>query len=873
MNIASLKTMRGANYWSAINHKLIVMKLELNEEFNLSKQSLNSLSKKLEDIYEQSVHYLKTEEWLVTGKENTLPDIVLDTVVKIYSLTGWTPDFKNMIKSNDPNIYHIIFSYNYEEVGREVAITAIEMIKNISSGKNFNLAENLEKLEGIFNSRKLGPSTYSIVKEAVKRDIPYTRLNDNSLIMFGHGANQRIIKATMTGLTSSIGVDLAGDKEATKRLLSKEYIPVPEGGLIENEEDIQSVIEQIGFPVAIKPLDANHGRGITTNINTLEHAIEAFRHAKTLSENVIVEKFISGNDYRFLVINYKLVAVAKRTPPRILGDGKSTIAQLIDNINKDPERGEGHEKNLTKVKIDEVTESILTGKNYTINSILPKGEVLVLKPTANISTGGTARDVTDMVHPLNVFLAERVARLMKLDICGLDVISENISVPITQNNGAILEVNACPGFRMHLNPTKGLPRNVAEAVIDSLYPNNEPSRIPLVAITGTNGKTTTTRLIAHLASTAGKCVGYTTTEGIYINGQQIYSGDCSGPSSASVILRDPIVNFGVLECARGGILRAGLGYDKCNISVITNVTEDHLGLNDIHTIEELAKVKSVVAKSTTKDGYAILNADDELVYNMQNELACNIALFSMHVDNPRIKQHCQKGGLAASIENGFFIICKGEWKIRILKVIDAPLSFMGTSNSMMQNILGAILAAYTSNIKIKQIAEGLKAFEPTPQNTPGRMNIFDFNDLKIMVDYAHNEGGYKELKSYLDQLNVSQKVGIVAATGDRRPEDIRKIGYYAAQMFDKTIIRHDKDGRGRTNDELSKLIIEGINSVNPDHDVKVISNEFEAINYAKEHALKDTFIVACADKVEATLNFVAALQKKEKELQYDTASV
>ncbi len=495
---------------------------------------------------------------------------------------------------------------------------------------------------------------------------------------------------------------------------------------------------------------------------------------------------------------------------------------------------------------------------------MPEGEVLFLKDTANLSTGGTARDITASVHPQNIFLAERIARLMNLDICGIDIVAEDVMQPITANTGAVVEVNAGPGFRMHLAPTQGTPRNVGEAVIRMLYPNGAPSRIPIVAVTGTNGKTTTTRLIAHLAKNAGKTVGYTTTEGIYIQDQQIYSGDCSGPVSAEAVLRDPIVDFAVLETARGGILRAGLAFDKCNISIITNITEDHLGLNDINTIEELAKVKSVVARSTFDDGFAILNADDDIVYAIKDELDCNIALFSLDENNPRIISHCEEGGWAAIIEKGHFTICKGEWRIRIARVTEVPLTLDGRATCMIKNILPAILAASISDFDARIIRKALQCFVPGPELTPGRMNIIKVRNFEVMIDYVHNTDGFKELKEFMQKTNATIKTGIIGCAGDRRDEDIITMGRYAAEIFDEIIIRHDKDGRGRTNDEITQLITEGIKSEKPEMEVTIISDEVEALSYAMEYAIKGSFIVVCSDEVQKSIEFVKAQQQAQQ---------
>lgn len=861
MEILNIRVMRGPNYWSNYRKNLIVMKLDLGGKENLPTNKIDGFSEALERL----IPSLRTHRCSVGEEGGFLKRVQAGTwmghvvehiALELQSLAGMECGYGRTRSTIDKGVYHVVFSYVFEKAGVYAAKAAVRIVETLSSDMAYNLEEDIKVLQKICRREQLGPSTLSLIKEAQKRNIPYTRLNNRSMLMLGQGVNQKIICASMASTTSSIAVDLASDKESTRQLLAKAFIPVPEGTSVYDEEELNEAITKIGFPLAIKPLDGNHGRGVTTNIINYEQALKAFYLAKGIAEDVIVEKFIQGTDYRFLLVNHKLVAVAKRVPAMVIGDSKSTIEKLIEEVNSDPRRGDGHEKVLTSIKVDQKTNEILIEKNMTLNTVLPVGEILYLKDTANLSTGGTANDVTEVVHPDTIFLAERIARLMNLDICGIDIISRDITQPLKKNGGAVLEVNAGPGFRMHLSPSKGLARNVAEPVLDMLYPNNAPSRIPLVAVTGTNGKTTVTRLIAHLAKTVGKNVGFTTTDGIYINDNTVCHGDCSGPMSVGVILRDPLVDFAVFECARGGILRAGLGFDKCNISIVTNITGDHLGLNDIHTNEDLFKVKSVVPQSTFDDGYAILNADDELVYKMKRKLDCNTALFSMTNDNEYVKTHCENGGLAAFIEDNYFIVAKGEWKTRIAKVNEVPLTFNGTASCMIQNILPALLAATISNFSVEHIKEGLNTFIPSAEQTPGRMNLFRFANFRMMVDYAHNEAGFIELKKYMSNVNATKKTGIITATGDRRPQDIRSIGIHAAEIFDEIIIRHDKDTRGRTCDELTDLITEGIREINKEIPVKVISDEQLAIQYAIVNAERGAFIFACADNVYKTIEMV-----------------
>lgn len=869
MKLLETKVMRGPNYWSNYRKQLIVLKLDLEELEKYPTNKIDGFLERLKALL-PSLQSHRCSEGCEGGffkrvEEGTWMGHVIEHIaLEIQSLAGMECGFGRTRSTVNKGIYNVVFSYEIEKAGKYAANAAIRIAEALIKGISYDLEADIQILSKMNAKYGLGPSTRSIVEEAKKKDIPYKRLNEGSLVVFGYGKNQRKIRATMTDATSGMGIDIAGDKENTKKMLAAAYIPVPKGLLVSEENELKEVIDEVQFPLVVKPIDGNHGRGITTNIKTMEEALSAFRVAKQISDEVIIEEFIQGLDYRFLVINYKLVAVAKRTPAMVMGDGVLTIQQLIDQTNRDPNRGDGHEKMMTTIKIDEITNAILKKKNLKLDDVLPIGEILFLKDTANMSSGGTSRDVTDLVHPYNVFLAERAARILNLDICGIDVVAKDINVPLTREIGGIVEINACPGLRMHLSPSKGIARNVAESIVDMLYPDPLKARIPLVAITGTNGKTTTTRLIAHMAKHVGHHVGYTTTDGIYINGHEIHHGDCTGPVSAEAILFDPTVDFAVLECARGGILRSGLGFDTCDISVITNITEDHLGLKDIHTVEEMAKVKCVVARSTRKDGYAILNADDDLVYEMRKEVEGKVALFSMEEENPRVQRHCERGGIAAFIEKGYVVVSKGKWKTRIEKVVNIPLSMNGRADCMIKNILPSVLAAVISNIPVEKIREALQTFIPSPEQTPGRMNIFHFKEFDFMVDYAHNIDGFLELKKFMNKTNASVKVGIISVAGDRRDEDIITMGKLSAEMFDELIIRHDHDLRGRAQESITQLLTEGARAVSRFIPIQVISEEMDAIAYAIEHAKKNSFIVDCTDAVQESTNYLAQRVQEEK---------
>ena len=860
--------MAGPNYWSANRHKLIVMLLDLEDMEQKPTDKIPGFLERL-TAFMPSLYEHRCSEGVPGGffervKEGTWMGHVIEHIaLELQTLAGMDTGFGRTRETSTPGVYHVVFSYQEAKAGVYTARAAVKMAQALADNEPYDLEADIQNLREIREDERLGPSTGSIVDEAIKRKIPYIRLNRHSLVQLGYGVNQCRVQATIASTTSSIAVEIACDKEETKNLLEASEIPVPRGRIIYDEEDLQAAIDKIGYPIVTKPVNGNHGKGATTNIRNWDDAVTGLKAAKVYGRAVICEKFITGRDFRVLVINYKFVAAALRTPAAITGDGVLTIQELIDKVNSDPRRGYGHEKVLTAIKVDSFTMDILNKKEYTLDTVLKKKEELWLKPTANLSTGGTATDVTDFVHPTNVFMCERIARIIGLNICGIDIMAGDLSTPISENGGAVLEVNAAPGFRMHLDPTDGLPRNVAEPVIDMLYPPGSSARIPIIAVSGTNGKTTTTRLIAHIVKQMGFKVGYTTTDGVYIQNLLMMQGDCTGPVSAEFVLRDPTVNYAVLECARGGILRAGLGFHNCDVAVVTNVAEDHMGLNGIDTIEKLAKVKAVAAHTVFPEGYAVLNADDDLVYEMHKELSCKVAYFSLNEHSQRIKRHCAKGGLAAIYENGYVTILKGTWKIRVEKVTNIPLTFSGMAEFNIANVLAATLSTYVQDFKIEDIRLALQTFVPSPALTPGRMNMFHFRNYSVMIDYAHNTHGLEAIGKFVKSVDASVKVGIIAGVGDRRDEDIISLGAAAAKVFDEIIIRQDKNLRGRTEQEIIDLMTRGIHDIDPNKKIVVIKKESEAIDYAFEHAVKDSFIVITSDVVPDALDQVKRYKAKE----------
>ena len=870
MKIVEIKVMRGPNYWSVRRPKLIQMKLDLEEMEQLPTNLIPGFKERLQKLfpgmYEHRCSVGTAGGFFERVEDGTWMGHVIEHIaLELQTLAGMETGFGRTRGTGKEGEYYVVFSYIEEDAGVYAAKAATRICQSLADGIDYNPEEDIMLLREIREDTRLGPSTGCIVDEAAKRDIPFIRLNKQSLVQLGYGIHQKRIRATIASTTSNIAVDIACDKEETKNLLGASEIPVPKGVIIRNEEGLKDAIDTVGYPMVLKPVDGNHGKGATTDINSWEHAVKALAAAQVYGRSVICERYITGFDFRVLVIDNKFICAALRTPASVTGDGEHTIQWLVDETNKDPRRGFGHEKVLTAIKLDEFSDKMLQDKGYTLDTIPPAGELVLLKPTANLSTGGTSTDVTDEVHPSNVFMCERIAQIIGLDICGIDIMAPDLRLPINENGGAVLEVNAAPGFRMHIDPAVGLPRNVAEPVIDMLFPKGSAGRIPIIAITGTNGKTTTTRLTAHIAKSAGYKVGYTTSDGVYIQNQMMMKGDCTGPVSSTFVLRDPTVDFAVLECARGGILKNGLAFQNCDIAIVTNVSTDHIGLGGIESLEQMAKVKAVVAETVFPHGYAILNADDDLVYRIKDDLKCNIGLFSMDENNPRLLAHCKKGGLATVYENGYVSIMKGTWKMRVMKVAEIPITYGGRATHNIMNTLPAVLATYLyRNIRVGDIKVALQTFVPSPTLTPGRLNLFIFKRFKFLVDFAHNQAGLKLLGDFVSKMEGSPKVGIISGTGDRRDEDIRDLGEISAQYFDEIIIRQDKHLRGRTAENIVELLIQGIDAAKTKEiPITIIYNEKEAIMHAYNNAKPGSLITIMCDVVAEALDMIKGLKEEE----------
>ncbi len=866
MNILELRTLRGPNYWSGFWKKLIIMRLDIGDFEDKPTDKIDGfydrMHKLMPSLLLHGCSYQEEGGFLRRVKEGTWAGHVIEHLaLELQTLAGMDTGYGRTRETGEKGVYNVVYSYLEEEVGRFAGRTAVTLFLDLANGRSIkelqeNLAKNIQEMREIREKVRFGPSTGSLVEEAESRDIPFIRLNENSLVQLGYGVYQKRIQATTTVNTNMISVDLAGNKHATKKLLGDMGVPVPKGYRIREIDELENTLEKVGFPVVIKPLDGNHGKGATVGIDSLEEAIAAFEKAQEYSRWIIIEKQIIGSDFRALVVNNRLIAVAKRIPAHVVGDGKRSIRKLIDKVNADPRRGFGHENVLTLIETDGQTIRCIRNAGYEIDSVLPKDEILHLKTTANISTGGTAIDCTDEVHPENVFLFERIARIIGLDVAGVDVIAPNVSEPLSENGGGIIEVNAAPGFRMHLSPSEGIGRNVAEYVIDMLFPRGSEARIPIFAITGTNGKTTTTRLIAHILKNSGCAVGFTTTDGTYIGNQQILAGDNTGPVSAQLVLKDPTVEVAVLETARGGIIRSGLGFDYCDIGVVLNVDADHLGLKDVNTLEDLARVKSVVPRAVSKKGFAVLNAEDELVYAMKEKSDGRVVCFSMDENHPNIKRRAARGRVSCVYENGYITILKGKWKVRIDKAANIPLTYGGRAEFMIQNVLAATLACFVHGVSLEDLRNGLITFNAGTAQTPGRLNFVEIGDVTVLMDYAHNPTGLRGLADFISKLPNKNRTVVLNGTGDRRDDDIRELGKIAGDTFDRIVIRTGNYLRGRTPEELRGLLQEGIAQSENSPAIRIIPDGRAAIHHAIKYGRKGELVVTLADRVPDDIKYV-----------------
>src|SRR5690349_16957844 len=744
LEVSRIRALRGPNYWRLA--PVIACDVQLGSLENVSSVDIPGFYERLtEALPTLAEHHCTRQEpggFLERLREGThLPHILEHVALELQSLTGSDVTFGRVVPSGDPDTWWVIIAYEEEEVGLQSMRDAVKIVRACIADLEIDVGALIEQLQSLYEAVRLGPSTAAVVEEAKRRGIPVRRLNNYSLVQLGLGKNLRRIQATLSDYTSAIAVEIAQDKDDTKRVLGNIGLPVPKGDVARSFERALEIVEEVGYPVILKPLDASHGRGISGRIDNEEALKEAWNDAREYGNRIVIEQYSEGRDHRVLVVNGRVVACAERIPARVIGDGKSTIAQLIERENRDPRRGVGHTKTLTKLPADDRTVAFLARQKLTLASVPDENQEIYLRGTANLSTGGTSVDRTDEMHPDNITACEMAAGIIGLDIAGIDVLTPDISVPFRENGAVIIEVNAGPGIRMHTHPTEGTPRGVGAPIVDMLYPPGVESTIPVIAVTGTNGKTTTTRLIAHLFRNTGRTVGFTTTDGVYLQNRLVMEGDMTGPFAANIILTNPTVDVAVLETARGGILRAGLGFDEADVGVVLNVSADHLGLRGLHTVEQLADVKSVVPAVTKREGHAVLNADDPLVYAMRERTGADIVLFSAGElgENELVADHISRGGIAAVVEQGAFVIRRGRLRIPIAAEHDVPLTLGGTARFQRQNVLASMASAYVQGMRYDDIRAGLLPFFPSPGTTPGRMNMIRVRGGgRVLVDYAHN---------------------------------------------------------------------------------------------------------------------------------------
>jgi cyanophycin synthetase len=855
MRILNLRATVGPNIYSIDHPHLTVMRMSFEQDLGIRLDYFPGAVKKLRDLGAPGG----------IQEASTLPLVLAHLGIWLQNMLGLQLGFTHVHTVLEPGVVNVVFECATESTGDEAGRCAIEILQAAMRGqKAGELAALREKAHArvlaAYRRSRLLFSTQALVDEAAKRGIPHFVLNQHSLVQLGYGCHQQRIQDTITETTSAIAVELAGDKFAASELLRGMDVPVPQQRVIRNEKNIESVIDRLQFPVVIKPVGGHQGLGVTTGITTMPEAVEAFKRAKLHGKDILFEEHVQGSDFRALIINNRFVAASRREPASVTGNGTSSVFELVAEANKDPRRGHDHEKPLTFLQLDEVALDCLQKQNLTQESIPEAGRHVALQTGANLSTGGTATDVTETVHPENARLFERVAHFIGLDVAGLDVVAPSLGTPLSDNGGRIIEINAAPGFRMHLHPSEGIPRNVCAPVIDRLFPSSLPSRIPILTVTGTNGKTTTTRLLAHILRTIGRQVGFTSSDGIYLGLHRVKSGDMTGPTSTRIVLKDPWVDTAVFEYPRGGLIRAGLGFDRSEVGVVLNVTPDHLGSRDIHTVEEMAHVKSIVARSVLKDGYAVLNADDDLVYAMRDVASGNVALFSLLPYNPRILKHIGKGGLCALLREGRIVIHRGEWAYPLGHAAEFPLTFEGQATFNIQNILAAGLAAFCHGLKPHQIRQGLLTFDPSYTLTPGRMNVFYGDGFRVLVDYAHNIDSMRAVDKFLHTTKLGTRlVAVVGGTGDRMDQDIRDLGHQTGSMFDRVIVREDADTRGRPRGETAEIFRQGIVAAKPSILCETVLDSGAAIRRAITTALPGDLVCVLGGDVENSLEVVKQL--------------
>lgn len=789
--------------------------------------------------------------------------------IELQNIVGHDVWFGKARRVNGGDDYYVIYEYLNEDVGLAAGYIGLELINSLLEEKNFDVHVKIAGLRDIAKKTDLGPSTLAIVEEAKLRGIPFMRIGNGSVLQLGCGRYQKRIEATITENTSCISVDISCDKVITKQLLSEAGIPVPEGGVAYGPDSALSIAHDLGYPVVVKPHNGNQGKGVSLNIESDNELTKAYLAARKFSDKVIVERHIPGRNYRVLVVGGSVVAAAERIPVSITGDGIHTIKELISIENANPVRGDGHEKPMTKIKVDQHVGFTLAKQGIDLDHIPSKGKTVMVRENCNLSTGGQSVDKTDKIHPQVSMLAVRAADIIGLDVAGVDVTTVDISRPLQSTKGAVIEVNAAPGIRMHHFPSRGKARNAARSIVDMLFPRGDQYSIPIVSITGTNGKTTTARMLSHILTISGYNVGCTTTGGIYINQKCILEGDTTGPSSARVVLSDRKVDIAVLETARGGIVRSGLGYDLADVGIVTNISGDHLGIDGINTLEELAHIKSLVVEAVKYDGHAVLNADDSITAAMAERTKSSIIYFSQRDDNMLVLKHINSGRTAVFVKEDTIIIAKNGKYYPVVGIDEVPSTMGGRLRHNIENCLAVVGGAFALNVPVSDIVKGLKTFYNDQQNNPGRFNIYNVGSFRVLVDYGHNPAGYRVVTDALTGLGAERLVGIIGIPGDRLEKDMMEVGSICAAVFDKIYIKEDKDLRGRKQGEVAGYLIRGVKEKGfPKEQVEIEYDETKALWKAIKSARPGDLIAVFYESLQPVLDTIgrasAVLEAKPK---------
>ena len=849
MEVSRIRALRGANLWS---HHTSVEAIATCTPDECCIAKLVGFEVRLRDRFP---HISPLQP---TGHNDEVPmAYVLElAALGLQAQAGCPVTFSRTTQTLEAGVFQVVVEYTEEAVGRLALELAVELCNAALHDTPFDLAAALGKLRELDEDVRLGPSTGSIVQAAVARNIPYRRLTDGSLVMFGWGSKQRRIQAAEIDRTSAIAEAIAQNKELTKKLLAAAGVPVPGGRAVEDADDAWAAACEIGLPVVVKPKDGNQGKGVTVNVTSREQLIEAYAAATEHRDDVLVEHYIPGNDFRLLVVGGKLIAAARRDPPQVVGDGKHSVRELVEHVNLDPRRGSGHATSLTKIRFDDIALASLAGQGYTAESIPTKGQRVRLRNNANLSTGGSATDVTDDVHPEVAARAVAAAQMVGLDICGVDVVCDSVLKPIEDQGGGIVEVNAAPGLRMHLSPSFGKGRAVGEAIISSMFADDEDGRIPVVAVTGTNGKTTTVRLIAHLFTQSGLRVGMTNTDGVYIEGQRIDTGDCSGPRSARNVLLHPDVDAAVFETARGGVLREGLAFDRCQVAVVTNIgSGDHLGLNYITTVEDLAVLKRVIVQNVADSGVAVLNAADPIVAGMAANCRGSVTFFAHNRKNPLMTTHRAQGHRVVYVDGDHLVAVEGKFEHRIA-LAAVPITHGGSIAFQIENVMAAVAAGWGVGIDWDDIAAGLKTFGTDAHNIPGRFNVFSYRGATVIADYGHNPDAIAALVAAVESMPARRRSIVISGAGDRRDEDIRNQGVLVGAAFDDVVLYQDQCQRGREDGEVLALLRDGLVGAKRTTVIDEIRGEFLAIDTALAKLSDGDLCLILVDQVEEALDYL-----------------